>query len=49
MLKWKSTKVHPHGVWGSEIRLNSAGLLRKGKVNKLLKLLKNETFKEDKI
>jgi len=40
---WKSTKERPRGVWTSEIRLKSVGTLRKGKINKLLKLLKEET------
>ena len=43
MKKWKSTKERPEGIWTSEIRLKSVGVLRKGKVNKLLKLLKEET------
>ena len=47
MPKWKSTKEHPHGVWNSEVRLAKASVIRRGKVNKLLKLLKNEKFKEE--
>ena len=46
MPKWKSKKVHPHGVWGSEVNLNSCNFARKGKVNKLLKLLEKEGFDE---
>ena len=42
MKKWKSKKVHPPGVWGSEITLKECGVRRKGKVNKLLKLLEKE-------
>lgn len=43
MKVWQSTKKRPHGIWTSEVRLKSVGVLRKGKVNKLLKLLKEET------
>ena len=42
MKKWKSTEKRPHAVYGSEIRLKSVGIVRKGKVNKLLKLLKED-------
>uniref|UniRef100_A0A6M3J2P3 Uncharacterized protein n=1 Tax=viral metagenome TaxID=1070528 RepID=A0A6M3J2P3_9ZZZZ len=44
MPKWESKEVRPHGVWGSEIRLKSANTSRKGKVNKLLKLLREEVY-----
>ena len=43
---WKSKKIHPHGVWGSEIRLKSVSLIRMGKVKKLLKLLEKEGLDE---
>ena len=46
MKEWKSKKVHPHGVWGSEIRLRDAGVIRIGKVKKLLKLLEKEGMNE---
>jgi len=46
MKVWKSKKVHPHGVWGSEINLKSCGILRKRKVDKLLKLLEKEGMNE---
>jgi len=39
---WKSKKVHPPGVWGSEINLRDCGTARKAKVDKLLKLLEKE-------
>lgn len=44
---WKSETIRPHSVWVSEIRLRTADATRKGKVNKLLKLLK-ESVKEVK-
>jgi len=46
MPKWKSKKVHPHGVWGSEINLKDCNSTRRGKANKLLKLLEKEGFDE---
>jgi len=42
MPKWESKEVRPHGVWRSEIRLKAANTSRKGKVSKLLKLLREE-------
>lgn len=39
---WKSTEKRPHGVWTSEIRLKTSNSSRTGKVNKLLKLLKED-------
>lgn len=42
MKLWKSVRERPNGVWTNEIRLKSVGALRQGKVNKLLKLLKEE-------
>ena len=42
MRHWKSTLNRGHGVWTSEIRLKKVGVLRQGKVNKLLKLLKED-------
>ena len=42
MKTWKSTEKRPDGVWTSEIRLRDVGITRKGKVNKLLKLLKED-------
>ena len=44
MPKWKSKKVHPHGVWGSEVNLRDCDAKRKVKVTKLLKLLEKEGF-----
>jgi len=44
MAKWKSRKVHPQGVWGSEVNLKTCNTARRGKVNKLLKLLEKEGF-----
>lgn len=42
MKTWKSTEKRPRGIWASEIRLKDANVMRRGKVNKLLKLLKEE-------
>ena len=42
MKEWKSKVNRGHGIWSSEIRLKTAGMIRKGKVNKLLKLLKED-------
>ena len=39
MKHYKSKIDRGQGIWSSEIRLKSVGVLRKGKVNKLLKLL----------
>jgi len=46
MKTWKSKEKRPHGVWTSEIRLKTVDIQRKGKVNKLLKLLKEEMNEE---
>jgi len=46
MKKWKSTKDRGHGIWSSEIRLKEANSKRVGKVNKLLKLLKEDMHEE---
>ena len=42
MKEWKSKVNRGHGIWSSEIRLKTVGMIRKGKVNKLLKLLKED-------
>ena len=39
---WKSIEKRPNGIWNSEIRLKEVGVLRRGKLNKLLKLLKED-------
>ena len=42
MKVWKSKEKRPEGIWVSEIRLKAVSVLRKAKVNKLLKLSKEE-------
>jgi hypothetical protein len=42
MRHWKSMARRSHGVWTSEVRLKTASTARVGKVNKLLKLLKED-------
>ena len=42
MKVWKSKTKRPHGVWTSEVNLKSTTTTRIGKVNKLLRLLKEE-------
>ena len=46
MKRWKSTENRGHGIWSSEVRLKTVGVLRKGKVNKLLKLLKEDMVED---
>ena len=46
MKTWKSKEKRPHGVWTSEIRLRDVGIIRSGKVKKLLKLLEKEGMNE---
>ena len=46
MRKWESKKPHQHGVWVSEVRIKNVSNTKLGKINKLLKLLK-EDFNED--
>ena len=46
MKKFKSKKPQSHGIWVSEIRLNSINSSRQKKVDKLIKLLK-EDFDEE--
>jgi len=46
MKAWMSKKPHPYNIWVSEIRLKSVSIIRKGKVMKLLKLLR-EGFSEE--
>ncbi len=42
MRHWQSTINRKRGVWTSEIRLRNVDRTRQGKVNKLLKLLRED-------
>ena len=46
MKTFKAKKVTPNGIWVSEIVLKKLPSARRGKVNKLLKLLEPEGFEE---
>jgi len=46
MARWKAKKSKPLGIWSSEVRLNQCNSTRKGKVEKLLKLLKEDIVED---
>ncbi len=46
MIKIKSKKPHRYDIWVSEIRLKKISAIKRGKINKLLRLLR-EDFNEE--